>query len=286
MKKNKLITLAITGSALLLGGCAAHNTDNAVTNNTNKLTFTQQGVLAYDWLEHSGEAEALRYQAYNMAKRNLGLMVLEQSAKPKAVILDIDETVLDNGNAAAYQIKHNTGFNQKTWNKWVSMSDATPIPGAVSFTQYAKKLGVQVFYVSNRSADQIAATRKNLTKWGFADVNQPDHIVLSTGNSDKQPRFDKIEQKYDVVQFFGDQLTDFGQAFENKTNKEQQAQVKKLHAEFGWKYYQLPNPTYGEWETHLLHNSYSQSDAQKVILAEAPANASAFTLPAAPATTK
>jgi 5'-nucleotidase (lipoprotein e(P4) family) len=282
MKKNKLITLAITGSALLLGGCAAHNTENTVQkNNANKVTFTQQSVLAYDWLEHSGEAEALRYQAYNMAKRNLGLMVLEQSAKPKAVILDIDETSLDNGDAAAYQIKHNIGFNQTFWNKWVGMSDATPIPGAVSFTQYAKSMGVQVFYVSNRNANQINATRKNLVKWGFADASEAGHIVLSTGNSDKQPRFDKIEQKYNVVQFFGDQLTDFGQLFENKTNVEQQAEVKKIHTEFGWKFYQIPNPTYGEWETHLLHNNYNQTDAQKVALAQAPADADAFILPAA-----
>lgn len=280
MKTNKLITLAIAGSALLLGGCAAHSNEAVAQSNTNKLTFTQQGVLAYDWLEHSGEAQALYYQAYNMAKHNLGLMVLEQSAKPKAVILDIDETVLDNGNAAAYQIKHNVPFNQKMWNEWVNMSDATPTPGSVAFTNYAKSMGVQVFYVSDRSADQLAATRKNLEKWGFADATTPGHIVLATTTQDKQPRFDQIEKKYDVVEFFGDQLTDFGQAFENKTNAEQQAKVKELQNKFGWTFYQLPNPTYGEWETHLLHNSYSQSDAQKVALAQAPADADAFTPPA------
>ncbi len=278
MKTKLIVPIFVAGTALLLGGCAAeHNSTQTTTTSQNQLTFTQQGVTAYDWLEHSGEAEALRYQAYNMAKRNLGLMVLEQSAKPKAVILDIDETVLDNGKAAAYQIKHNVGFNQKTWNNWINQSAATPIPGAVSFTQYAKKMGVQVFYVSDRSADQIAATRKNLEKYGFADANEQGHIVLSTGDSDKQPRFNKIEKKYDVVQFFGDQLTDFGQLFENKTNVEQQAEVKKLHAEFGWKYYQIPNPTYGEWETHLLHNTYKLTDAQKIKLAQAPADADAFT---------
>lgn len=223
-------------------------------------------IMAYDWLENSGEAMSLEYQAYNTATRNLQEMVKTPSSKPKAVILDIDETCLSNAPGNGYQIVNGTSFNVNEWNKWVQSAQATAIPGAVAFTQAAKAAGVQVFYVSDRIPDQLKATQENLDKLGFADANEPGHIVLDpVADQNKQSRFDAIEKNYDVIMFFGDQLTDMGGAYMNKTSQQEKEQVTKDKANWGWKYIAIPDPTYGNYENAMYDHSGKPLTAEQKI---------------------
>jgi Predicted secreted acid phosphatase len=52
--------------------------------------------MAVVWYQTSAEVKALYVQGYNVARDNLATKLATQSEKPKAIILDIDETVLDN----------------------------------------------------------------------------------------------------------------------------------------------------------------------------------------------
>lgn len=204
--------------------------------------------VAFDWLEDSGESESLDYQAYNTATKSLAEMIKQPSSKPKAVILDIDETCLDNGPFQGYEIKYNNSeFDYSTWDKWVNFAEAKAIPGSVQFTQEAKKTGVQVFYVSGRSPSELDATVKNLNNCGFADANEPGHVILfPPSQGGKQPTYDQIEKDYDVIMYVGDQLSDMGSQFHG-TSAEQKEQVTEAQKDWGSKYISIPNPIYGNF---------------------------------------
>ena len=76
--------------------------------------------------------------------------------------MDVDDPVLDNSGYQAWMVMKATTFDPKTWNAYVKTVTSVAIPGAVVFTEYADSKGVKVFYVSNRTADEEEATRKNL----------------------------------------------------------------------------------------------------------------------------
>src|SRR5580704_15627914 len=71
---------------------------------------------------------------------------------PPAVILDLDETAIDNSEYEAGLVVNGTHFNPKTWDDWTKAVRARAIPGAVQFTTYAASKGVEVFYITNRTA--------------------------------------------------------------------------------------------------------------------------------------
>ena len=97
---------------------------------------------------------------------------------PPAVILDLDETVLDNSPYEANLVVSGSSFDPKTWNAWINAEQAKAVPGAVEFTRHAAASGVTVFYVSNRNADQKQATRDNLEKLGFPLAGNVDTLLL------------------------------------------------------------------------------------------------------------
>ena len=233
-------------------------------------TIDQNMVMAYDWLENSGEAMSLEYQAYNTATRNLKEMAAKASTKPKAVVLDIDETCLSNAAGNGHEIVANQRFNVKDWNAWINSGKATPIPGAVDFTKAAQAAGMKVFYVSNRETSQLGVTKKNLSKYGFADATEAGHILLDPVSSqDKQARFNEIEKKYDVVMFVGDQLTDMGQPYMNKSSQQEKEQVTKDKANWGSKFIAIPDPTYGNYENAMFdHSGKKLTEAEMVQVAK------------------
>ena len=71
-------------------------------------------------------------------------------SKPPAVILDIDETVLDNSESEERSIRAGVAYSEALWAEWCNQRKATPIPGALEFTKAAAAKGVTVFYVTNR----------------------------------------------------------------------------------------------------------------------------------------
>ncbi len=71
---------------------------------------------------------------------------------PPAVILDLDETALDNSAYEAGLVVNRTSFDPKRWEEWTKAGEAKAIPGAVEFTKYAASKGVKVFYITNRNA--------------------------------------------------------------------------------------------------------------------------------------
>ena len=243
----------------------------------------QIGAVLY--MQKAAEYRALCYQAFNFArisldadfdKKNLKKLPKEIRNKPRAVMVDIDETVLDNSPSQAEGIKNNKPFNSKDWYAWGEKRSAKAIPGAVDFLNYAVSKGVKVFFVSNRDEVQKQATMDNLKSVGFQDVST-ENVLLRQKDangkniSTKEPRRKIIEQKYRIVLFAGDNLDDSAEIFEGKPVADRFAETDKASEMFGRKYIILPNAMYGTWENAIY--DYYKEPLNEIQKAEKRANA-------------
>ncbi|QKJ88741.1 5'-nucleotidase, lipoprotein e(P4) family [Paramixta manurensis] len=242
---------------LTLAGCA-QNAEQQATDQLN-----QQSVMALNWFQQSGEYQALAYQAFNFATLAFD-NAPSLTGKPKAVVVDLDETMIDNSAYSAWQVKAGKPFADDTWSRWTQARQATAIPGAVSFAQYVNSHGGTMFYVSNRSKNDYAATVENLQRLGFPGVNQKT-VRLSSDSSNKQTRFDAIKAEgYNVVLYIGDNLNDFGGATWHQGNPQRRSFVSQNHRLFGTQFIILPNPLYGDWESGLADGYNKLSSQQKL----------------------
>ena len=231
----------------------------------------QIGAILYQ--QKSGEYRALAYQAYNLArlrldqdldKKNLKHLPKAERKRPRAIVVDIDETILDNSPSNAYMAKNNLPFNVKDWYSWGEMRKAKPVPGAVDFLNYAVSKGVKIFFISNRDEVQKQATIDNLKSVGFNDVSA-DNVQLRqvVTVSTKEPRRTAVADKYRIVLLMGDNLDDFSDMFEAKSIADRFAAVDKNRDQFGKRFIVLPNAMYGTWENAIYEYKRGLSETQK-----------------------
>jgi 5'-nucleotidase (lipoprotein e(P4) family) len=163
------------------------------------------------------------------------------------VILDADETVLDNSEYQRRRAMLDSGYTEATWAMWVNERAAPPIPGAPEFTRRVHELGGRVAIVTNRADSLCAATRANLQTAGI----EADIVLCQTpGPSDKNPRFQKVQNgtavagipPLTVVAWVGDNILDFPGLTQAARND------PRAFADFGRRYFMLPNPMYGSWQ--------------------------------------
>ncbi len=250
----RTLTLAMA-LMLALNSCQAPRSQNTSAKNEHL-------VMATLYLQTAAEARALRYQAFNLATLRLKQALSRvRFAKKPAVILDIDETILDNSPYEAYLIKSNQSF-PAGWAAWVNRAQAAALSGAREFLHFADQKGVDIFYVSNRRIKFLQSTMQNLRKAHFPQVSK-DHILLRTDTSSKEARRQAIAKTHRIVLLLGDNLNDFARVFEKKSVARRFAVTDSLRAHFGADFIVLPNPMYGEWEGALYHYHWSMSAAQK-----------------------
>jgi 5'-nucleotidase (lipoprotein e(P4) family) len=226
-----------------------------------ELTAQKDYTAAVAWQQHSGEYRALSFQAYNFAKLSLNEKLKEAGAgKVNCVIVDIDETLLDNSPFSAMQVQKGIAYNPKDWSAWTSLAAADTVPGALSFLRYAASKQVETFYISNRTKADYQATLANLQRLGFPFADE-EHLMLSEGTSDKEARRKRVMEQHHVLLFCGDNLSDFSNIFyrEGKNTREE---VDAAMAEFGTKFIVLPNPMYGDWEK-LLYKGSNLDETEK-----------------------
>jgi len=216
-------------------------------------------VSAVLFMQKSAEFRALAYQAFNLArwqldadfdKKNVKKLPKEQRKMPRAVVVDIDETVLDNSPHQAEMIKNRMPFTTSIWTAWVNRREAKPIPGALEFLKYANSKGVRVFYVSNRNEAEKQGTIDNLKAAGFPDVSE-ETVLVRTTESGKEPRRQSIAAKHRIVLLMGDNLNDFSNVFERKSIADRFSETDKMKDVWGKKFIVLPNAMYGDWESAI-----------------------------------
>ncbi|MBE5254137.1 MAG: 5'-nucleotidase, lipoprotein e(P4) family [Enterobacterales bacterium endosymbiont of Blomia tropicalis] len=245
--KNSVMFVASGMVTLLLTGCVQPPQQQA------QQLLSQQSVLAVNWFQQSAEYDALAWQAFNSAR-----LAFDQApsltSKAKAVIVDLDETMLNNSAYSAWQAKEGQPFSSKTWSAWTQARQAKAVPGAVEFARYVNSHGGIMFYVSNRTQKDYAATVANMQQLGFTGVNEKT-VRLNTETSNKQTRFDAIKgEGYNVVLYIGDNLNDFSGETWHQGNQQRREFVNLNHQRFGTQFIVLPNPLYGDWESGMTEN--------------------------------
>lgn len=230
------------------------------------------------WMQRAAEYRAASTQAYRAAAANLDralrtpgwdALVPEERAnaardlKP-AVVMDIDETVLDNSPYQARLVRDGGEYNEATWDAWVREQKATAVPGVVEFARAAHARGITILYLSNRAVHLREATIANLRAVGMPVAN--DDVFLGLGTvvdgceqegSEKNCRRQLAGRQYRVLMQFGDQLGDFVQIVAN-TPEGRDALYARHQAWFGERWWMLPNPSYGSWEPAVFNNDWRQ----------------------------
>jgi 5'-nucleotidase (lipoprotein e(P4) family) len=226
--------------------------------------LSKHKVMSTLWFQQSAEMEASYIQSYTWAKFLIDakLDTMDKSI-PKGVILDIDETVLDNSPNEARLIHSGKTFGSKTWKEWTDEARANALPGALDFTKYTMNKGVEVFYVSNRKTNELESTLINLKKLGFPNADST-HVLLMEDTGDKTKRRMLVQDQVRVILYVGDNLADYSEAFSDRGEDLGKDLVRSTAHEWLYEFVVLPNPTYGEWEKALYNNDYSVADSIKV----------------------
>lgn len=214
------------------------------------------------WQQKASEYKALCFQAYNSARIQLDMLLKQQHNKPIAIVTDIDETILDNSPYQVHSSLKNEEYSDSSWIVWTKRVECDTVPGGLSFFQYAKSKGVNVFYITNRLEVERAQTLKELQRWNFPDATN-DHLILKTAGSGKGPRRDIVSANYDIVMLFGDNLSDFSAVFDKKPQSERDEQTRNNAALFGSTFIVLPNTMYGDWEGALYNYQHALPVKQK-----------------------
>jgi 5'-nucleotidase (lipoprotein e(P4) family) len=224
-----------------------------------------QLILATLWYQRSAEMRALYYQCYRNAEIALAEnLAWSDKTRPVAVVMDIDETVLDNSPFQGWQVISGSTFNESDWLRWVDLARAEALPGAVEFTHYADSLGVEVFYVSNRTAPEAEPTLINLAEKGFADADG-SHLLLKESTSSKTPRREQLEKDYEILLLVGDNLADMSGMYENRSDDLGFSAVDEDKDQFGTRYIILPNPMYGTWLSEIMKHAKGTTTRGKLL---------------------
>ena len=251
----------------------------AACTSPKKNSLSHSTLQATLWVQNSAEYQAMTSMAYQTAATYLEQALndetwvaeLTQEGKeltglPSAVVLDIDETVLDNSPFQARMIEQNSEYNSEEWEKWVREGQADAVPGAVAFTNAANDLGITVIYLSNRNADTEAETRENLKTLGFPISEETDVVLLKgeqeNWTSAKTARRAYVAENFRIVMLFGDDFNDFLPA-KNITEEERNNLLDEHRANFGKKWFILPNPIYGSWNDAMFNFDRSLTPEQK-----------------------
>lgn len=284
-------------AAFLVVNLACAPTDIAVPDTTEVpvgavVVDTNENLHAVLWTQTATEYAALTQQTYAAARARLDDALADPNwtampeqvgmegyeSLPPAVVLDVDETVLDNSAYQARLIEDDAVYGRETWSAWVEEAAAPAVPGVLAFTQAAADLDIAVIYLTNRRGPGEAATRRNLETLGFP-IRDDFDAVLTRGDltrtgepefdtGEKGPRRAHVAERFRVLQLFGDNLGDFLSDVE--TSLEERDELAAPYADWwGSRWFMLPNPQYGSWEGALFDYDYGLTREERLQRKEA-----------------
>ena len=258
MQKTSQALLIVVLSAIVVCSCGRREAE-VWTGEQDHL------IMSVLWFQRSAEMRALFLQGYNVASERLVDAASKKGARPLAVVADLDETILDNSRYEVWQINTGKGFSDANWKLWTDRAEATALPGALEFAKLAESLGVEVFYISNRTMeDAYETTLENLRRLGFPYADSA-HLLLKTTTSMKTERRNKVLETHDIVLLLGDNLADVDDAFESRSRNLGFDDVDSLASRFGAKNIVFPNPMYGSFERAALVPDENISRRQRYV---------------------
>ena len=238
-----------------------------------------QSMLSVLYAQSSAEYEASNIQTYVNAKSSLNRALndlswtaaIEQKKnfknKPPAIILDIDETVLNNIPFQARSIINGQSY-PIGWLEWMLEESSDAVAGVSEFLEYAQSKGVKIFYVTNRIAVAEDATRNNIKKLGLPLDTDRDVLLMKDENgwtSDKVSRRELIAKDYRILLLVGDQLGDFLPIDETTLELDSRKNLADTYKHmWGSKWFMITNPMYGRWEASIYNNEYPDTEDELI----------------------
>ena len=198
------------------------------------------------WVKESNEYKALCHQVYSNALGDINSKLRYNKSSLNipnhsfAVVMDLDETVLDNSDYQVDILNKNQNFSIESWSMWVKEEKASLVPGALNYIAFLRDNNIQIIYISNRMNARLESTKNNMRKLGIYSTD--DIYLLREDKQDKKTvRRNEIDKSvgrmsaygsFTVIQYLGDAMGDF------KYNK---------FDRFGVDQFIFPNPMYGKW---------------------------------------
>lgn len=263
---------ALALAAVVSGGlCAPLAAQEAVPQNDL--------LNATAWMETSVEYKATVTQLFKLAKMQLDEALADKSwtavpdkqaagfdALPVAIVSDLDETLMDNGDYEVSLVARGVSYTSKEWTTYVNGKTSTAVPGALEFLTYAASKGVKIFYVSNRKNIEKEATVANLKALGFPMGDNVDTVLLrgdkEEWGSAKEIRIAYVAKDYRVALLMGDNLGDFTDKADGSM-EEREAAYEAAADRWGTSWIMFPNPEYGSWESALFGGDWKKSPDQR-----------------------
>jgi 5'-nucleotidase (lipoprotein e(P4) family) len=232
--------------AVMIGCGAARTGPTTAPRGATAATLLPDSVR---WVQGAAEYVASFEQVYRQAVARVEREAAGRAAGSWGVVLDADETVLNNSVYQAERAALGQAFTPESWAAWVRRREATPLPGARPFLSRVRALGGKIAIVTNRLGSECADTEAVLQRHTLvydAILCRPDGTP-----SDKNPRFEAvaagrapgIAAPIEVVAFVGDNILDFP-----RMSQQAKTEGSAAFAEFGVRFFILPNPMYGSWQ--------------------------------------
>lgn len=283
MRRIRIRALALALLLAGLVGCGHGNVRETVPAPTERppTAAAHDNLNALLWMQTAAEYEAAARSVFGAATEALdraladprwdALATAERGGQRveqllPAIIVDADETVIDNSAYQARLIADGTRFDAATWSAFVEERASRPVPGASEFLRAAAQRGITVFYVTNRDAASKTATVDNLKVLGFP-LSEPEDTVLTIDEaqgwtSAKSTRRQFVGERYRVLLLLGDNFGDFLDGG-NDTVAARAGLFEPFRAWWGQRWFMLPNPSYGSWEGALTRGADDPTAAKR-----------------------
>ena len=247
---------------LLVAGCASSGTlsgDDPATWRCEAKTPLPSGSAVL-WVRASAEYAALTRQIYSNATAALRRLARKERRGAWFVIMDADETLIDNSLYMAERRKCGLEFSAETWSQWVDEALAEAVPGGGAFVKAVYDAGGYVAIVTNRSDTKREATMAALEKNNIPVEALFLHADGTPG--DKSPRWREAGNAIAAtvggkaphpIMWVGDQISDLPRLGPDGTilgplDQSLRDAEASAFVLFGERFIVLPNPLYGAWD--------------------------------------
>ncbi len=246
------------------------------------LRDTHENLHGVLWMQTAAEYQAITRGLYRLAAVQLDRALQEPrwTAIPEqagradlallkpAVILDVDETVLDNSPEEGQRVRDRVAYAPDLFRLWAAKTEAGTVPGAAEFLKYAAARDVEIFLVTNRDPDWRDETIETLRKDGIPIAE--DHVLCYGEHGkpedpgDKSGRRQFVASNHRVLLLAGDDLGDFvaiADGGKRLDRAAREALVDRFSGYWEERWFVLPNPVYGSWERTFYPAGTADPDA-------------------------
>jgi 5'-nucleotidase (lipoprotein e(P4) family) len=280
--KHASTSVCMLALVLICDGCGPPRVRSAqpvtASADTTVPRRTHENLNAVLWMQTAVEYRASAEQAYRLARMQLEPALNDRawtaapeqtgdpSSLPPAVVLDLDETVLDNSAFQARQVQDGSSYTEAAWMRWCEERKAGAVPGSVEFLKDAAARGITAVFISNRDAAVEPATRETLIRLGVPLDDHRDTVLMrgerpEWESGDKSGRRRAVASAYRILLLIGDDLGDFVRGARGSL-VERRTRAAMHESYWGRKWIMLPNPTYGSWEQAVTAGQDRPTDAQ------------------------